>query len=50
MVEKDDGLLLVVELKTGRPRDAHRRQLDHYVRAARALYDPAKVSGLLLYL
>jgi len=50
LVQKDDGLL-VLELKTGRARSVHQRQLDLYVRAARGLHgDEVPVSGLLLYL
>jgi RecB family exonuclease len=50
VVQKDDGSLLVVELKTGRPREAHERQLELYVRAVRLLHGTAgRVSGLLLY-
>ena len=37
LVRKGDGRATVVEFKTGCARDAHRRQLDLYVRAARAL-------------
>jgi ATP-dependent helicase/nuclease subunit A len=50
LVQKDDGLL-VLELKTGRARSVHQRQLDLYVRAARGLHgDEVPISGLLLYL
>jgi ATP-dependent helicase/nuclease subunit A len=50
LVQKDDGWL-VLELKTGRARSLHQRQLDLYVRAARQLHgDKVPVSGLLLYL
>jgi ATP-dependent helicase/nuclease subunit A len=48
--QKDDGVV-VLELKTGRARPVHRRQLDLYVRAARQLHgNSVPVSGLLLYL
>ena len=51
VVRKEDGSLLVVELKTGRPHDSHRRQLDVYLRAVRALYGTtSEVAGELLYL
>jgi RecB family endonuclease NucS len=36
LVRHADGRITVVEFKTGRARDAHVRQLDLYVRAARA--------------
>ena len=50
LVQKDDGLL-VLELKTGRARALHRRQLDLYVRAASQLLEEwVPTSGLLLYL
>jgi ATP-dependent exoDNAse (exonuclease V) beta subunit len=50
LVVGDDGSVVVVELKTGRPRAAHQRQLDLYVEAARALFPAAAVSGRLLTL
>jgi ATP-dependent exoDNAse (exonuclease V) beta subunit len=37
LVLHDDGRATVVEIKTGRPREAHQRQLDAYVEAVRAL-------------
>ena len=56
LVRRADGRLTVVEFKTGRPREAHQRQLDLYVRAARQLRTrpedagPGDVDGVLLYL
>jgi ATP-dependent helicase/nuclease subunit A len=50
LVRREDGRLAVVELKTGRPRSAHQRQLDLYVRAAQALHPGVQVDGVLLYL
>jgi ATP-dependent exoDNAse (exonuclease V) beta subunit len=44
LVRQSGGRLTVVEFKTGRPRQSHRRQLDVYVRAARALF-PGNVAG-----
>ena len=44
-----DGRITVLEFKTGRPRPEHRRQLDVYVRAARALFPDAAVDGRLVY-
>ena len=49
VVQKDD-CLLVVEMKTGRQRSSHQRQLDVYVRAARHLFTAQPVFGRLLYL
>ena len=50
LVQKADGVV-VLELKTGRPRSGHRLQLELYVRAARQLVgNTVPVSGLLLYL
>jgi ATP-dependent helicase/nuclease subunit A len=50
LVQKDEGVV-VLELKTGRARASHRRQLDLYVRAASQLLgERVPASGLLLYL
>jgi ATP-dependent helicase/nuclease subunit A len=50
LVQKED-CVVVLELKTGRARSGHRRQLELYVRAARRLHgNGVPVSGLLLYL
>ena len=49
LVIRDDGSVLVVEFKTGRQRPSHERQLDVYLRAARALYPGRTVEGWLLY-
>ena len=50
VIEKPDGQLAVVELKTGRPEPFHERQLELYVRAARAAFGGREVAGVLLYL
>jgi ATP-dependent helicase/nuclease subunit A len=50
LVRLPDGNVVVIELKTGRPDSAHERQLDLYVRATRAMYPQAAVSGLLVYI
>ena len=55
LVCKADGGVTVVELKTGMAREAHRRQLDLYVRAVRGMGfehdgEPATVTGVLVYL
>ena len=45
-----DGVLTVVEVKTGRRAPAHERQLALYVEAARALFPPPdRVEGVLVY-
>jgi ATP-dependent helicase/nuclease subunit A len=41
--------LLVLEFKTGRPQPAHRRQLDLYVDAVRAMRPGTRVGGRLVY-
>ena len=45
-----DGRLTVFELKTGRVRPHHERQLALYVDAARALFPDAAVDGKVIYL
>jgi hypothetical protein len=49
VVEKDDGSVIVVEFKTGRPHRRHQEQLNWYVDAARTLYPHAYVTGHLIY-
>jgi len=49
LVVRPDGAVVVVELKTGRPHDWHRAQLEVYVEAARALFPGAAVEGRMLY-
>jgi hypothetical protein len=44
-----DGTVSVVELKTGGRRDLHERQLELYVRAARALFPGRRVQGRLIH-
>jgi RecB family exonuclease len=44
-----DGTVSVVELKTGGRRESHQRQLDLYVRAARALFPGRQVQGHLIH-
>ncbi len=48
LIRKEDGSIVVVEFKTGRPRAAHRPQLDLYVEAARSLFPGATVEGRLI--
>jgi ATP-dependent exoDNAse (exonuclease V) beta subunit len=50
LIRQEDGSMLVVELKTGRPQSVHRRQLALYVKAARAVFSGVSVEGLLVYL
>jgi hypothetical protein len=45
----NDGSILVVEFKTGRPSRAHQGQLDLYVDSATAIYSGARVEGRLVY-
>jgi ATP-dependent helicase/nuclease subunit A len=45
----DDGSVTVVEFKTGQPRAFHQKQLDLYLRAARALFPGRTVEGALIY-
>jgi ATP-dependent exoDNAse (exonuclease V) beta subunit len=50
LAQRPDGTIVVVELKTGRPRDWHAAQLDLYVRAARSVCPGRPVEGRLIYL
>jgi ATP-dependent helicase/nuclease subunit A len=50
LILRDDGSILVVDFKTGRPRASDRRQLDLYVSAVAAIRPAAAVEGLLIYL
>jgi len=43
------GEVVVIDFKTGAPRETDRRQLDVYVEAARGLLPDAPVRGLLVY-
>ena len=45
-----EGGISVIEVKTGRPRPEHERQLARYVDAADVLFPDASVDGRLLYL
>ena len=49
LVQRDDGSVLVIEFKTGRPRPSHQRQLDLYVEAAASIYPGVRVEGQLIY-
>jgi ATP-dependent helicase/nuclease subunit A len=49
LVTRPDGAIVVIEVKTGRPRPADRAQLDAYVRFARTLRPGVDATGLLVY-
>jgi ATP-dependent helicase/nuclease subunit A len=49
LVRKPDQTLVVVEFKTGQPRDEHQLQLDQYVRAAQEMFPGGTVEGRLIY-
>jgi ATP-dependent helicase/nuclease subunit A len=49
LIHRDDGSIVVVEIKTGRRRPSHQQQLDAYVAAVRALFPGAGVEGRLVY-
>jgi len=44
-----NGEVVVIDFKTGAPRETDRRQLDVYVEAAQALFPDAPVRGVLVY-
>jgi ATP-dependent helicase/nuclease subunit A len=50
LIRNADGSATVLEFKTGRPRPSHDRQLELYVRAARACLPDVTVEGKLIYL
>jgi len=49
LVRPQDGSIVVIEFKTGAPSPAHQAQLDFYVRAARAMFPDAAVTGRVIY-
>ena len=49
LVVREDGSVLVLEIKTGVPRPSHQQQLDIYLAAARALFPAVPVTGQLIY-
>ncbi|HSL22522.1 MAG TPA: UvrD-helicase domain-containing protein [Vicinamibacterales bacterium] len=49
LVRQPTGSVLVLDFKTGRPRAQHRRQLEIYVAAAKAMFPGADVTGRVLY-
>ncbi len=48
VVKRADGVVHVLEFKTGRPAASHRSQLEIYVEAARALFPGAPVEGRVI--
>lgn len=49
LIQREDGSVVVVEFKSGRPLPSHQRQLDLYVEAARSLFPGLPVEGRLIY-
>ncbi|MFB3853407.1 MAG: UvrD-helicase domain-containing protein [Vicinamibacterales bacterium] len=49
LVRKQDGSIVVVELKTGHPKEWHVRQAQMYVDAVSQLMPGAEVSGVVVY-
>lgn len=49
LVQRNDGGVTILELKTGRPMPEHAQQLATYLIAARALFPDAPVEGKLVY-
>jgi hypothetical protein len=50
LIRRRAGGVVVLEFKTGSPRESHRIQLDQYLRAARSMYPDQPVEGQLIYL
>jgi PD-(D/E)XK nuclease superfamily protein len=49
LVQRRDGGITVLELKTGTPTPEHEQQISAYLTAARALFPAAPVDGKLVY-
>ena len=49
LVQRPDGSVVILELKTGHPAAVHDQQLSTYVAAARALFPGRAVEGKLVY-
>jgi ATP-dependent exoDNAse (exonuclease V) beta subunit len=49
LIRRPDGSIIVVEFKTGAPAPTHDAQIDAYVRAAKAMFPDAAVSGRVVY-
>ena len=49
LIQRRDGGMTVLELKTGKPAPEHERQLEMYLIAARAMFPGTPVEGKLVY-
>ncbi len=49
LIQRRDGGVTVLELKTGKPAPEHGQQLDMYLTAARAMFPGTPVEGKLMY-
>jgi ATP-dependent helicase/nuclease subunit A len=49
LIQRRDGGLTVLELKTGKPAPEHNQQLEMYLTAARAMFPGTPVEGKLVY-
>ena len=49
LIQRRDGGITVLELKTGKPAREHDQQLEMYVTAARAMFPGTSVEGKLVY-
>jgi ATP-dependent helicase/nuclease subunit A len=49
LIQRSDGGMTVLELKTGKPAPEHKQQLEMYLKAARALFPGTSVEGKLIY-
>ena len=49
LIQRSDGGMTVLELKTGKPAPEHEQQLEMYLTAARAMFPGTPVEGKLIY-
>jgi RecB family exonuclease len=49
LIQRRDGGMTVLELKTGKPAPEHEKQLEMYLTAARAMFPGTPVEGKLVY-
>ena len=49
LIQRRDGGMTVLELKTGKPAPEHEQQLEMYLTAARAMFPGTPVEGKLMY-
>ena len=49
LIQRRDGGMTVLELKTGKPAPEHDQQLETYLAAARAMFPGTQVEGKLVY-